>query len=91
MTAGEQLFVDLLPSTWSGLPPGLPQDVVDELARRARQAEELLQRQAAPKKTLAPIRVHVATQPTFTRYVFDVPNQTSVSANRDKDRLMSEF
>jgi len=30
MAAGEKYFVDLLPATWSGVPPGLPQDVVDE-------------------------------------------------------------
>src|ERR1700734_2502765 len=42
MAAGEKFFIDLLPATWSGLPPGLPQDVVDELARRAREAETLL-------------------------------------------------
>src|SRR5579859_6251787 len=36
MPAGEKYFVDLLPESWSGLPPGLPQDVVEALARRAR-------------------------------------------------------
>jgi hypothetical protein len=40
MTAGERLFVDLLPDTWTGLPPGLPREVIDELARRAREAEK---------------------------------------------------
>ena len=39
MAAGERLFVDLLPDTWVGLPPGLPRDVIEELARRAREAE----------------------------------------------------
>jgi tetratricopeptide (TPR) repeat protein len=93
MAAGEKLFVDLLPASWSGVPPGLPQDVVDDLARRARQAEQLVQheRQMSQAKKLAPIRVHVATQPTFTRFVFDVPNQTSVAANRAKDRLILNF
>ena len=28
MTAGERVFVDFLPDSWSGPPPGLPQDVV---------------------------------------------------------------
>ena len=45
MAAGEKFFIDLLPTTWSGVPPGLPQDVVDDLARRAREAELLLQRE----------------------------------------------
>ena len=93
MAAGEKFFVDLLPASWSGVPPGLPQDVVDELARRAREAEKLLQRQhdATQDKKLAPIRVHVASQPTFTRYLFNVPNQTAVSADRTKDRLILNF
>ena len=93
MSAGEKFFVDLLPTSWSGMPPGLPQDVVDELARRAREAERLLARQrtAVQEKTSPPIRVHVASQPTFTRYVFAVPGETGVSADRAKDRLVLKF
>ena len=33
MTAGERVFVDLLPDDWSGQPPGLPAEVVRELVR----------------------------------------------------------
>ena len=93
ISAGEKLFVDLLPDSWNGVPPGLPQDVVDDLARRARAADLMLQRQrqATQQKKIAPVRVHVATQPTFTRYVFDIPGQTAVSADRAKDRLILNF
>jgi len=93
MGAGEKLFVDLLPTSWTGAPPGLPQDVVNELARRARDAERQLQRerQLTQAKYVAPIRVHVASQPTFTRYLFDVTGQTAVSADRSKDRLVLNF
>ena len=93
MSAGEKFFVDLLPTSWSGMPPGLPQDVVDELARRAREAERLLARQrtAVQEKKSPPIRVHMASQPTFTRYVFAVPSETGVSADRAKDRLVLKF
>ena len=93
MSAGEKYFVDLLPTSWSGMPPGLPQNVVDELARRAREAERLLERQrtAVQAKKAAAIRVHVASQPTFTRYVFAVPSETGVSADRAKDRLVLKF
>ena len=75
------------------MPPGLPQDVVDELARRAREAETLLehQRNAVQAKKLTPIRVHVASQPTFTRYLFAVPSQTVVSADRVKSKLVLNF
>src|SRR5262249_16084213 len=41
MMAGDRLSVDLLPEGWVGLPPGLPQEVVDDLARRARAAEKM--------------------------------------------------
>jgi tetratricopeptide (TPR) repeat protein len=91
--AGEKFFVDLLPDTWTGEPPGLPQDVVEELARRAREGERLqrLARQSAMAKKPAPVLVRVASQPTFMRYVFDVPDQTAVTADRAKDRLTLTF
>src|SRR4029077_6900511 len=40
MAAGEKLFVDLLPEGWTGLPPGLPQDVVGGLGGRGGRGEE---------------------------------------------------
>jgi tetratricopeptide (TPR) repeat protein len=93
MAAGEKAFVDLLPQSWTGLPPGLPQDVVTDLARRARAAEEQVQRdrQVAKEKPIPLVRVRVATQPTFTRYIFDVPAQLPVAPNRIKDRLVLNF
>ena len=37
------------------------------------------------------MRVRVARQPTFTRFVFDVSDQTAVTADRAKDRLTLTF
>jgi tetratricopeptide (TPR) repeat protein len=93
MTAGEQLFVDLLPEGWTGLPPGLPQEVVEELARRAREAEKKfrLQQQAARQRQMPPLRVRVGTQPTFTRYVFELPELVAVTQDRSNDRLTLAF
>ncbi len=93
ISADEKLFVDLLPDSWDGDPPSLPQDVILDLARRAREADRLerQERIATQQKKFAPVRVHVATQPTFTRYVFDIPDQTAVSADRFKDRLALTF
>ena len=93
IVAGHKFFVDLMPDSWTAAPPSLPQDVIDELARRAREATRLerLERQAAQQKKVAPVRVHVATQPTFTRYVFALPDQTSVTADRAADRLTLVF
>jgi tetratricopeptide (TPR) repeat protein len=91
--AGEKFFVDLLPTSWSGPPPGLPQDVITDLARRAREADRLERKERAAneqqKANAAPVRVHVATQPTFTRYIFAVPPGVSVSAERAKDNKLA--
>ena len=91
--AGEKYFVDLLPTAWQGPPPSLPQDVVDDLVKRARDAQRLLQRQglAIAAKKPAAVRVQVASEPTFTRYVFHVPNDAAVLVNRAKDRLVLSF
>ncbi len=47
--AAERLYVDLLPDNWTGIMPGLPQEVVDELSRRLREAERQLHSSAWPK------------------------------------------
>ena len=45
MTAGERVFIDLLPEKWTGLPPALPAEVVKELSERALAAERALRMQ----------------------------------------------
>jgi tetratricopeptide (TPR) repeat protein len=93
MTAGERLFVDLLPDDWTGLAPGLPRDVIEELARRARDAERRArqQRALAQQSKMAPVRVKVITQPTFTRYVFDLPELIGVSSDNTREKLTLTF
>jgi tetratricopeptide (TPR) repeat protein/outer membrane biosynthesis protein TonB len=93
IAAAEQYFVDLLPENWKGLLPGLPQEVVDDLARRAREAERQLhqQRAAAKHKKPAAIRVKVATQPTFTRYVFEMPETANVVPEQNDGKLTLNF
>ena len=72
--AGEKLFIDLLPSTWQGMPPALPQEIIDELAERARLAAIRAERdrKAAEVAELNPkATVRVGRNPTFMRVVFD--------------------
>src|SRR5580704_18208796 len=94
-SAAEKYFVDLLPTSWSGQPPGLPPEVVADLARRAGEAARLERKDrqavAQQRATATPVRVHAATQPTFTRYIFAVPAKTAVSADRVKERLTLTF
>lgn len=92
MAAGERLFVDLLPDNWTGLPPGLPKEVIEELARRAREAEKRLRaQQLAAKRTVKPAHVRIAIQPTFVRYVFELPEIIPISADRGTDDLTVTF
>ena len=72
--AGEKLFIDLLPSSWQGMPPALPQEIIDELAERARLAAIRAERErkAADVIELNPrASVRVGRNPTFMRVMFD--------------------
>jgi tetratricopeptide (TPR) repeat protein len=93
MAAGEKLFVDLLPEGWTGLPPGLPQEVVEDLAKRAREAEKKARQQLriGQQRALPPVRVRVGVQPTFTRYTFALPQLIPVSIERADERMSFTF
>ncbi|MBN9061629.1 MAG: hypothetical protein J0H41_04210 [Rhizobiales bacterium] len=86
MEAGEKIFIDLLPASWRDQPPSLPQDVVDDLARRARVAEEALRSSERKRYMEEPraLPARVARRPGLTRIVFDMPVVTPV-AGRKKD------
>jgi len=93
MNAGERVFVDLLPDSWTGPPPGLPADVVRELAERARVAERALRqaRAVAETKKRPPIRVRASVQPTFVRFVFEMPDGVGVSSVLNDQKLTLQF
>ena len=93
MTAGERIFVDLLPDTWKGPPPSLPPEVIRELAERARAAERALrqQRASAEAKKRSPIRVRTSVQPTFVRFVFEMPDGVGVSSVLNEQKLKLAF
>ncbi|WP_291851857.1 tetratricopeptide repeat protein [Bradyrhizobium sp.] len=93
MTAGERIFVDFLPESWTGPPPMLPAEIVRELAERARAAERALRLQlavaAAKKKPL--VRVRASVQPTFVRFVFEMPDGVNVSSVLNDQKLTLQF
>src|SRR5579872_3850677 len=93
MTAGERVFVDFLPDTWAGPPPSLPLDVVRELAERARLAEKALRQQHAEAmaKKRPPIRVRALVQPTFVRFVFEMPDGVGASSVLNDQKLTLFF
>lgn len=93
MTAGERVFIDLMPDGWKGPPPGLPQDVVRDLAERARAAERALreERTLEASKKRPPVRVRASVQPTFVRYVFELPDGANVSSALNEQKLALLF
>ncbi|HEY7230731.1 MAG TPA: tetratricopeptide repeat protein [Pseudolabrys sp.] len=93
IAAAERLYIDLLPDTWKGAAPGLPQEVIDELVRRAREAESQLHQQRIADKQRKPpvVRVKVAVQPTFIRYTFTMPGTVNVVPERADGRVTLNF
>lgn len=93
IAAAERLYVDLLPDNWNGPNPGLPQEVIDELVRRAREAESQLHQQKIADKQKKPplVRVKVAAQPTFIRYIFAMPGTVNVVPERSDGRVTLNF
>src|SRR3984957_3062401 len=93
MTAGERVFVDFLPDSWKGPPPGLPPEVVRELSERARAAERELRAQRAlvEAKKRPPTRVRASVQPSFVRFIFEVPDGVGVSSVLNEQKLKLQF
>lgn len=93
MVAGERVFVDLLPDPWTGPPPSLPAEVIRELSERARAAERALrqQRATAEANKRPPIRVRASVQPTFVRFIFEMPDGVGVSSVLNDQKLTLLF
>lgn len=88
ISAGEQLFIDLLPPNWVGLPPSLPAETVARLAARAEDAARLAEERrraelAAEYNPQASIRV--GRHPTFWRIMFDWNVGTKAQFGREGD------
>lgn len=94
LEAGEKLFVDILPANWQGLPPGLPDDVVRELAKRAEEAMRKVRalEQARLKVKEGPqVTLHIGEHPTFTRLVFDWSVRFDTAFVREDDIVKVTF
>lgn len=85
--AGEKLYLDLLPDDWKGQPPGLPAEIVQDLARRAITAEDANRKAQQQKEleTARPLKVRVGTGPTFYRIIFEMPVVSQVDYKKEGD------
>ncbi|MBF0679244.1 MAG: hypothetical protein IR164_09930 [Devosia sp.] len=72
--AGDKLFIDLLPQSWQGMPPALPQDVIDEMAAKAVVAalrEDQMRKAQVVAEQNPRATVRLGRNPTFYRLQFD--------------------
>ncbi len=93
MEAGEKVFVDLIPSSWTGLLPGLPQDVVADLADRARNAEAKIREviRGRGEKAAQPLTFRIGRLPTLTRLILEPPPGVGVTVSQTPERTTVRF
>lgn len=94
MEAGEKLFLDFLPADWSGLPPSLPEEVIAELARRAKEADERLREETLRRAGLlkiAQVGLSAGEHPTFSRLSFQWDRTIDAKLARDGDEVTIRF
>lgn len=91
--AGERLYLDLMPAKWQGLPPALPPEVVQELVRRARSAEDQLRKLARENEKVAQrdLDLRIGTTPRFKRAIFMMPRTAPVTFEQKNDEMRLIF
>ena len=87
--AGEKVFVDIIPENWQGLLPGLPQEVIEDLAKRVKAAE--MQARVVQKRKESeepkPLNVRSAILPSLHRLVFETAQTTPIEFKIADDRI----
>lgn len=91
--AGERVYLDLLPPRWQGLPPALPAEVVQDLVRRARKAEDELRRVAREnaRGQNRELELRVGTAPQFKRAIFHMPRVAPVNYEQKDGQITLVF
>ena len=92
IVARDRIYVDLLPETWVGPPPGLPQEVVAELIRLAEEdAEREARRLRGDDGKVEAVDISVGRHPTFSRIVFNWPKETGTRLARENESVILTF
>ncbi len=93
MEAGEKVFVDLVPNNWTGMLPGLPQDVVADLAERARIAEAKVRDvvRGRGERAARPLTFRIGRLPTLTRLILEPPPGVIASVRQGGERVTIAF
>lgn len=102
MAAGEKLYVDLLPESWTGLPPGLPKEVIADLARKAKQSVRVAEKkppvsistialQSPPIADPAPVVAALRQEGEALKIAFPFVGPTPAAVFRLGDALWAVF
>jgi len=78
--AGNDLYLDLLPTNWKGPPPTLPVEVVQALSRKARNADAMAHNNASKVRGL--LNVEAATSTRLSRLIFRGANADDVKISK---------
>ncbi len=92
LTAANEVYVNLMPETWRKELPGLPADVLarEQAARLAAEQAEAA-RKALTMVALPDIPVRSGSHDTYSRIVFDWPDDVDYKVARDGTRLDLSF
>jgi tetratricopeptide (TPR) repeat protein len=79
--AGERVYLDILSNKWQGMPPSLPPEVVQDLVRRARAAEDALRRlsREQEKTQNRALEIKTGSAPQFRRAIVTMPRTAPAS------------
>ena len=101
MAAGAKLYVDLLPETWAGLPPGLPKEVIADLARKAKQTARAAEKKlpvsanaiapSPPKANSTPIVATLKHEGELLKIALPFGSTTPAAVFRLGDALWAVF
>ncbi|WP_417582432.1 hypothetical protein [Pelagibacterium sp.] len=94
IAAGEQLYIDLLPTDWVGLPPALPPEVITKLEERAEEAARLAEERRRAELVLEydpTPTIRVGRHPTFSRIEFNWNVGTKAEFARDGESTSIRF
>lgn len=91
--AGERVFLDLLSPRWQGMAPPLPPEVVADLVKRARAAEEQLKRVDRERRTSLSrdLDLRVGSTVLFKRAIFAMPRTAPVDFEERDGALTLTF
>ncbi len=94
IAAGEQLYIDLLPTDWVGLPPALPPEIITKLAERAEEAARIAEERRRAELVLEynpQPTIRVGRHPTFSRIEFNWNVGTKAEFTREGESASIRF